>query len=363
MIIADFKIYQYDLPLLKPLIISGKKINSREGIIVHFTSSQGNEAFGEIAPLPGRSKETLDEALKQVKSLKDFFVVNKPIPENLQKLDGHFIKWLTDLSLFPSVQFGIEMAILNLLADAKNIPLNNLISKNRHQYLRINGLLSGSKVEIMQQVPHLLNAGFTAFKLKVGGALAEDIAKVQALSELIQGRALLHIDANQSWSLNDAVTFGNEVGCAAVDYVEDPFKDFAQIPEFFQKTTIPVALDEPLQSLNLDDVKSIDGVFTLILKPTIIGGIEKTQQIIQESRRLGLQTVISSSFESSLAIFTLAQLAGSTARDDHAGLDTGKWFKDNLLKRSSLIEKGMIDLDQFKNAPLKLRFDLLHEIS
>ena len=48
-----FEVYRYTLP-------------SRNGIFVRLRNEIGQEGVGEVAPLPGRSKETLEEALTAV---------------------------------------------------------------------------------------------------------------------------------------------------------------------------------------------------------------------------------------------------------------------------------------------------------
>ncbi len=355
--ISSFNIYQYSLPLARPLVINGKQIEHREGLIINLNQN----GLGEIAPLPGLSRETLQQALKELKAIRSF-LFSEDIPAGVEKLDGHFQKWFQTFWLKPSVQFGIEMAVLNLLANTKNMAMNKLISQDCHDHVRIHGLIQGSQEEAQQEALALINEGFTALKLKVGPQIHEEIVKVKAVSQVMEGRALLRIDANQSWTLNQALEFGQEVGCAAIDYIEEPFKNLEEIPEFFEKTTIPVALDESLQHQTLRKIKSISGVETVIFKPTIVGGLEKTRQMIQEAHTYGLDTVVSSSFESSLGISALAHLAGTSSRDHTAGLDTLKWFEKDLVKEKIEIEKGKMNLETMSMRDNNVNFTLLKEV-
>lgn len=342
--ITSFDIYEYTLSLKEPLYIRGKSsASSRLGLIIHLKSGS-NEGLGETAPLPGINMETLEEAKKQLLSLKSSFL-NQSLPEHLEKLNGKFSTWL-GLNLKPSVQFGFETAVLNLLAGSKNLPLYRLLTNAFRDHIRVHGLLHGSKTEVIAQAREMVGQGFHELKLKVGGDLREDIEKVQALSAATQETALLHLDANQAWNLNEAVTFGNEVGLAAVDYIEEPFKDIEQIPAFFMQTTIPVALDESLRKVTIEDIRSLDGVDILILKPTLLGGIEKTYKLMEETKRLGIVSLISSSYESGVGILALANLAGCTSRDRGAGLDTLKFFKKDILKEPFKIEHGRMDISQ-----------------
>ena len=361
MIISDVQLYEYELPLASPLKVKGENLKKRMGYIIE-VSSANFVGYGEIAPLPGFSPDSLTEAKAQIKAIKPF-LLSDPIPEGLEGLDGHFQDWLGNFSLAPAVNFGIEMAVLNLLANVRSITLKELLSETNHTHIPINGLLTGSHADILQQTEHLLSNGFKALKLKVGrSSIEEDIQLVRTVSEKINGQALLHLDANQAWELEEAVHFGNEVGLVAVDYIEEPFKDLALIPEFFHQTTIPVALDESLQKYEFKDIKGIEGVDVLVLKPSVLGGIEKTWKLLRDAKRLGLDTLISSIFESSVGLMTLANLAGCSFRNNAAGLDTAKWFQTCLLKEPLTIQRGKIDIGVRSIQKEDIQFDLLNSI-
>jgi O-succinylbenzoate synthase len=173
----------------------------------------------------------------------------------------------------------------------------------------------------------------------------------------------LHLAANLSWDINKAIRFGDAVGLTTVDYIEEPFKNIKDIPDFFMKTTIPAALDETLLSTPISDLKSIDGLEVIVLKPTTLGGIERAHQMIQEARNVGLSTVISSCYESGVGILALANLAGVSSYYHGAGLDTLKWFEEDVLKEPVVISHGKIDIAQRSIHTKDINFDVLEKIS
>lgn len=359
--ITSFKIYQYSLPLTEPLLNGAQEIRQREGLMLHIIADTQSEGFGEIAPLPGRSQETFQESLQQLQRLgKNLF--SQPLPAHLEKCDGAFAPWLDKFELKASVRFGVEMAVLNVIANARKKPLSCIFPDTHGAQIRINGLLQGAKREVAAQAQKMVEDGFTTLKLKVGRMIEEEITKVRAVTEVIEGRAILHVDANHAWNLNEAVEFGHEVGLAAVEYIEEPFADISQIPDFFMKTTIPVALDESLLTTSFEDLKSISGVEVLVIKPTVFGGIEKNLQMIRKAKKFGIRTVISSSFESGVGLLTLASIAGCCRPPATAGLDTLKLFKQDLLKDALAFPHGKLDIHERMIKDQDLRFDLLKEV-
>lgn len=87
-------LYRYQLPMDSGVILRNEKLTQREGFIVELTEN-GRTARGEIAPLPGFSRETLEEAGVQAQALLELWV------------NGHAIEWDAQ---HPSVAFGLSMA-------------------------------------------------------------------------------------------------------------------------------------------------------------------------------------------------------------------------------------------------------------
>ncbi|MBZ0165434.1 MAG: o-succinylbenzoate synthase, partial [Candidatus Omnitrophica bacterium] len=286
--IQSVRLYSFELKLKRPIVVRGRNLAVRQGYIVELQAGP-ILGYGEISPLEGFSPESLDEVQQQIKQLRHF-LLSDPIPDNVEFLEGRFQDWLGNFALHPSVACGLEMAVLNLMANSRNLTLKELLAETSHSHIPINGLLQGEPALILEQARQMVAEGFTALKLKVGTSLEADIKLVRAVSEAIGGKALLHLDANRSWSLEEAIYFGTQVGLASVDYIEEPLSTYEEIPEFFRQTTIPVALDETLADVSFKDIKSLDGVDVLVLKPSRIGGIEKTWCLIREAKAQGIST-------------------------------------------------------------------------
>lgn len=360
--LVDIACYRYALPLKYPLALPKVEIKQRAGVIIKITSEAGISAFGEAAPLDGFSAETIDEVIERLPVL-DNWLRHHEVPDGIERLKGKLFVWLEPLNLPASLHFAVEMACLNLAANSRRQPLFRLISNHTRGHIRVNGLLTGSRAEVAAQAQALLDAGFRALKLKVGGDIKEDAERVRAVNAVIAGKAILHLDANQGWAVEDAIAFGNDIGCAAVDYIEEPFKESEEIPRFFNETFIPAALDETVLTTPFERIKSIEGVDVLVLKPTLLGGIEKTWKLIEAARAQAIVPIVSSAFESSLGVLTLANIAGGSARDTSSGLDTLKWFKKDLLKEPIPLENGTIDISCRRVEDADINYDCLTPIA
>ena len=361
MLITDVGIYQYELDLTAPFFVRGRPLSTREGFIIHLQLNQIQDAFGEVAPLPGLSRESRQEVVHQLKSVKEF-LTGKGVPDQVVRLKGDFEEWLGVLQLYPSVRFGVEMAVLNGLAEGRGKPLQKLLLADSENFVRINGLLQGDETRVVSQAHHLIQQGFRSLKLKVGPDIDQSVAKVRAVTEAVAGKALLHLDANQCWDLSQAVEFGRKIGCVFVDYIEEPLKNIQEAGAFYQQTQIPVAVDESLGRCSFEDLKSLEGLDVIVIKPTLVGGLEKAWQLVQRARQMAVRPVISSCLESSLGLLTLGQFAAVCGRQPVAGLDTAKWLSADLLQEDILLSDGkMIFPEDFTQAA-QLRRDLLTEV-
>ncbi|MCL5770748.1 MAG: hypothetical protein M1479_00525, partial [Actinobacteria bacterium] len=91
-----------------------------------------------------------------------------------------------------------------------------------------------------------------------------------------------------------------------------------------------------------------------------IGGFLKTAELIKIAQENNLMAVLSSSFESSIAISSIALFAFSIGLIEiPVGLDTLSWFKEDLLTEEIKIKNGNIALTDVLNNINNINYNLL----
>ncbi len=362
--ITSLDVFRFNLPFVKALFLKRRAFQKRQGLILRLTTANGLEGLGEISPLPGFSQESLEEAQNQVLWLKSR-ILNQTIPPHGGQFSESLERWLGPYNLYPSVRFGIEGAVLNLLAQRKGIAFHRLLGASGETPIPLIGLLEGSLEAVTKETRRLFQKGVRTFKLKVGrGNVSEDLRRIEQIKKLV-GPGTLRLDANQSWSFKEALNFARLLPQDGIEYIEEPFKNpsSAKIRDFFQTTGIPVAWDESLMKMSPRDLKAVPGLKAIILKPTLLGGMEEALCFIRKARTLGITPIVSSSFESGVGLLTLAHLA--LANGCYAGLDTLKWFEEDLVcpgKRIRL-EEGCLTISPEPLKKKDLNWKLLEGIS
>ncbi len=341
--ISSYRIFRYCLPLVEPLPLAGGVIHEREGLLVRIDSDSGVSGWGDVAPLPGFSRESIEDAATEVMA----WAVRlrgagfEPRRNDFESWPGCESADTTS----PSVRFGLETALASLAQRMEDGAGAELACFDGA--VPVNGLLAGSREQVLADARRLRDGSCRAVKLKVGSRpVAEDVELTQAVRSVIGRHMGLRLDANRSWNLEQAVAFGREIGAAGIEYLEEPLRDPAHSRELFDATGIPVALDESLLELRPDDLEGRPEVGAVVLKPTLLGGIARAREWVDKALALNVLPVVSSCFESGVGLLALAGFAWASTGDTvPAGLDTYRWLAADVVEPRIPFRAGAIEWD------------------
>ena len=223
MMLTGFTLYRYTLPFTQAVVFRGIEVQRRTGCLLKLEAEDGIVGWGEVAPLPGFSTESLEEAVTQLSQLKPWMMGRPVMPEWLD-LHGEPALALDRKRLVPSVRFGLELAVWNVLAGQRKLPLPDLLGNTPGRTVALNGLLMGQEEDVVNEAVRMRKAGYQAIKLKVGRhTLEEDIRRVRRVSDVLGPDVQLRLDANRAWSLETATTFVRAIaGLPACVYRRTP---------------------------------------------------------------------------------------------------------------------------------------------
>lgn len=314
--IEILSLYPYEIPLTNGQI--------RKGTLIKITGQEGNIGWGEVAPLPKWSHETLDESLLQLRQKhQEIMKVNWTAGNCLQEIGK--------LSLLPSVTFGLESALLSILC-----PISE------HTVLT-SALLMGSIAEIMKQAELRYKEGYTSAKLKVSNLSFEEATQI---IHQLKDKFRLRIDVNRAWKTSDSLRFFEQFPLDTFDYVEEPFQDPNDLAVFPH----PLAVDESFpQDLSLDQLESLPTLKALIYKPTIQGGLLGCLQLHEWTKKRGMELVLSSSFESDVGLAYVASIAYRLSLLSPVGIGTYYYFDRHICS------PALQFFNSFVHIPAKIR--------
>jgi O-succinylbenzoate synthase len=331
--LAGFDLYRYKLPLSEPLELKGTLLRHREGLLLGLADEDGVVGWGEASPLPGFSRESLEEAAEQLRGLAPT-MVGREITSDWIDPDGDFSRELDSMDIAPSARFGFELALWDLYAASRARSLPELVTSRPAATVPVNALISGPPDTALEEARRSRSAGYEAVKLKVGGRpVEEDVELVRAVNEELGDAVALRLDANRAWSFEEAERFAHDTAGLRSEYVEEPLADPVQLPSFARSCGVPVALDESLTSMEPETLEDHSYARAVVLKPTLLGGISRMLRFARCASRLGMQTVISSAYETGVGTAALVALAAGVGGGEvPAGLDTYRRLARDVLR-------------------------------
>jgi L-alanine-DL-glutamate epimerase-like enolase superfamily enzyme len=165
-------------------------------------------------------------------------------------------------------------------------------------------------------------------KLKIGRDLARELDVISALRATFGDRIALRLDANQSFSSEDANRAMRALEPFAPELLEEPSAEWDRL-----QPRIPLALDESLIAMQPERVRGLAArgiVSALILKPMALGGFSRCLALARLAEELGLAISVTHLFDGPIALAAAAELALALpgrllpcGLDRHAGL--GAW--------------------------------------
>ena len=201
--------------------------------------------------------------------------------------------------------------------------------------------------------------GCRTAKVKVaerGQGLAEDVARVRAVRDLLGPEARIRVDANGGWNVDEAEHAIHALAEYDLEYVEQPCANVDELVEIRRRTKymgVPIAADESVRKaadpLNVARAGAAD---ILVLKAQPLGGIRRSLDIIREA---GLPVVVSSALDTSVGLSMGAWLASVIPELDYdCGLGTASLLSADVTDAPLQASGGSIDVRRVTPTPRML---------
>ena len=142
-------------------------------------------------------------------------------------------------------------------------------------------------------VAALRQAGYTAFKLKVGFGAARDLDNLAAVRAAAGAGAAVMVDANQAWDLDDAIAMGRRLAELAPGWLEEPLRadrPWHEWQRLAAACAIPLAAGENAIGADAFDALIASGAVAVV-QPDLAkwGGVSGVLGVIDRIATAGLR--------------------------------------------------------------------------
>ena len=278
-------------------------VTERHGALLFWHGDDDRSAVSEMAPLPGFSVESLDDCITACRSL--FAAGADAAGHLLQRAQAGADEALATLP--PAARFALEAGWMELSQPPHAVPLVDSCRLMGAEQSQLDGPI-GSCV-----------------KVKVGRAsLTADTDRLAGILERLPDSTRLRLDANRSWTLEQAASLCAALPAHRIEYIEEPLLAGSSYTDWTSRILIPFAWDESLRERPELDVRT-PGLGAVVLKP-MLSGLNRTRAWIEAAERAGVAAVLSAAFESNISLDFYARLIADWKPSSVPGLDTfGAW--------------------------------------
>ncbi|KAF0201152.1 MAG: Mandelate racemase/muconate lactonizing [Bacteroidetes bacterium] len=242
------------------------------------------------------------------------------------------------LNYWPSMAFALSTAITDLKNGGRRLLFESKFTSGESP-IAINGLVwMGDPGFMLQQIEEKISEGFSVIKMKVGAiGFEEELALIRHIRMNFPSDSIeIRIDANGAFQFVDVFKKLEKLAAYSIHSIEQPIKagNPDLMAEICRNSPIPVALDEELIGVFSNDAKKrlLDKILPqyIILKPSLLGGFENSQQWIKLAEERGAGWWVTSALESNIGLNAIAQWTATLNNPLPQGLGTGSLYSNNI---------------------------------
>jgi len=317
--ITDVEIFLFDVPLVSPFRIAIGEMTAANDLLIRIHTDQGVSGVGEACPFPPITGETQATNAAAAKAIRDMIIGRDPLAiDDLLRLIGPIVH------SNPSTVAAFDMALFDILGKVAGLPLFRLLGGTKSVF-ETDITIGLDTLESMRDEAkrHIAN-GFKTLKVKVGLDPDEDYAHIEAIRSAVGPKENIRIDANQGWTVPQAIYGLKKLAPLAIQFCEQPVlaSDTAGLKAVREQSPIAIMADEALFG-PADAVKLIraDACDTFNIKLMKAGGMLNSIRIAHIADAANIRCMVGCMLETRLGLTAAAHVVASQANIIYADLD------------------------------------------
>lgn len=318
--ITRVEAWSVDMKLAEPYAIAYETISRATTVFLRVETNADISGFGCAAPDEVVTGETPDSALSALDTIVG------PILKGADPLRRTRIlaRLRQELANHPSVRAAADMALHDILGKAAALPLWRVLGGFRRSMPTSVTIGIVETDEAIVKAKELVKRGFRALKIKGGRNLSKDIERILAVREAIGPRTELRFDANQGYSVEEALELVRATRSARIEIFEQPTP--REKPELLGRVAagapMAVMADESLMSsgdaLSIARDELADMINVKLMK---VGGIDEAVRIDAVASAANIEVMVGCMDESALSIAAGLHYALARPNVAYADLD------------------------------------------
>lgn len=349
--IRAIEAFCYRYPLATPVVTSFGRMLNRPAVFVRVIDQDGVEGWGEAwsnFPAPGA-----EHRARLVNEVLAPSLVGRKFDSPAQAFEA-LTKGTEVLALqcgepgpFAQAISGIDLALWDLFARRQNLPLWRLLGGQSGRIkVYASGINPGGAAQTAEAA---LKRGHRALKLKVGFGAETDLANLSALRAIV-GDGMLAIDANQGWSVEQAIEMLPRLAGFDLRWLEEPIRADRPREEWRKlraSAKMPIAAGENISSVEDFEQVLAEDVLSVV-QPDIAkwGGLSACAGLARDILKSG-KTFCPHYLGGGIGLLASAHLLAGIGGDGWLEVDANdNPLRDLFCGPVLNVREGAVELDQ-----------------
>ena len=303
-------LYVMRIPLRTPFKTALRTVEAMENLVVTLETDEGALGYGEAPPTAVITGDTIPSIAGAIRD----FLAPKLIGLEVERLDALHAALDAAMVHNTSAKAAVEIALYDLWGKRWNAPLYQLLGGARRELETDLTISVNAPEEMARDAADAVKRGFRILKVKVGTDAALVLARLKAVREAAGPEAVLRVDANQGWTMREAVRLISAIEDAGLnpELVEQPVKadDIDGLRYVTSRVYTPILADEsvfsPQDAANILSTRAADLVNIKLMKT---GGLHGAMAIASIAEAFRAECMMGCMLEGNIAVTAAAHAA------------------------------------------------------
>ena len=300
-------------PLKTPFVTSLRRVDSLEDLVVIVECDDGSIGYGEGAPTPVITGETIGSMNATIEYIKPF-IIGVDIGDFeliLKNIHNSILKNTTAKS-------ALEIALYDLKAKAEKQPLYKMLGGTQTTFKTDITISMGEVQKMISDSLAAVHLGYDTLKIKIGDNPQKDVERIIAIHDAMDKNIKLRLDANQGWTAQESVTLLHalEKQDIIAEFIEQPVaaEDIEGLKYIKERVQTPLLADESIFSVKdarrLLEMQAIDYVNIKLAKTA---GITQAIELANVAKSFGVKCMIGCMLEGPISVAAGVHVASAKA--------------------------------------------------
>lgn len=281
MAIDTITLYRFSLPLIRPYKLALGDIEAFDTVLCVAQDKAGGQGFGEATILTGYTPETMTESWRIAADLAGRMAGRDTAEAKKIAAAEHATAPFTSTALVTAVEM-LEGHPLLEVAERTEVALLAILNATEND-------------AITNEIEARVQEGYRTLKVKVGFDVRADAKRVQFIQDIVSGRALIRLDGNQGYCVDDAIKFAQALKPDGIELFEQPCPagDWDAAVAVAEVASVPMMLDESIYGPDdIERAADLGAAGYIKLKLMKAGGLDALADGLERIRALGMTPVL-----------------------------------------------------------------------